>query len=42
MYEKQNNMFKQRLLVKVEDTGMGIKTEDQKNLFKIFGKLRDA
>jgi len=23
------------------DTGMGIKAEDQKNLFKIFGKLND-
>jgi signal transduction histidine kinase len=30
-----------RYIIKVIDTGMGIKEEDQKKLFKLFGKLED-
>jgi signal transduction histidine kinase len=27
------------LLIEIEDTGMGIKEEDKKHLFKVFGQI---
>jgi len=31
-----------RILVKIQDTGIGISKTDQKHLFKKFGKLKDV
>ena len=30
------------LFVQVEDTGIGIKEEDQRNLFKLFSRLKEG
>ena len=31
-----------KLMVQVQDTGIGISEKDQKSLFKLFGKIKDS
>ena len=40
--DESNAQIKKRLIVTVEDSGIGINEQDQQNLFKLFGKLKDS
>ncbi len=39
--EEGSEVMRDYLVIKIKDTGVGIKNEDKKKLFQLFGKLND-
>ena len=45
LFESQHDNIEGKLLwldISIKDTGIGMKPDDQKKLFKLFGKLKDT